>query len=164
MLFQCLAACSCDVVVLFMICVSGEIIIHALDISNDVYQLAWYQFDPKSKYAVWIMIARTQQLYYFASFKTVNCSLETFINVKCLDSYPLLFSQFKFIFFAFRLSGKQALYLRCYRVYNGIFWISNSFLQRTCFTSVFNMCNYNKINKKIYNFKISANKSENHIN
>lgn len=99
MLFQFIAACSCDVVVLFMICVNGEIIIHAQDISNDVYQLVWYQFDPKSKYTVWIMIARTQQPYYFASFKTVNCSLETFINVKCLDSFQLLFAQLKFIFF-----------------------------------------------------------------
>lgn len=83
MLFQCLAACSCDVVVLFMICISGEIIIHAHDISNDVYKLCWYRFDSKSKYVVWFMIARTQRPYYFASFKTVNCSLETFINVKC---------------------------------------------------------------------------------
>lgn len=83
MLFQCLAACSCDVVVLFMICISGEIIIHAHDISDDVYKLFWYRFDSKSKYVVWLMIARTQRPYYFASLTTVNCSLETFINVKC---------------------------------------------------------------------------------
>lgn len=81
MVFQLVAACSCDVLILFMICVSGEIIIHAHDISSDVYKLLWYQYNSQSKYIVWLMIARTQKPHYFASYKSINCSLETFINV-----------------------------------------------------------------------------------
>lgn len=81
MVFQLVAACSCDVLILFMFCVSGEIIIHAHEISVDVYKLLWYRFDARSKYIVWLMIARTQKPYYFASYKGINCSLETFINV-----------------------------------------------------------------------------------
>lgn len=80
-LFQLVAACSCDIVVLFLFCVSGEIIIDSHDISDDVYNLFWYQFDAKSKLAVRLMIARTQKPYRFTSYETINCSLETYIIV-----------------------------------------------------------------------------------
>lgn len=82
MFFQMVAACSCDVVILFMFCVSGEIIIHSYDISNDVYSLPWYQFDANAKTAVQLMIRRTKKPYHFASYKSVNCSVETFIIVR----------------------------------------------------------------------------------
>lgn len=65
-----------------MICLGGEIIIHAYDLSNDFYQLFWYQFNSNSKYMIWFMIGHTQKPYYFASFKSLNCSLETFTNVR----------------------------------------------------------------------------------
>lgn len=81
MLFQFVAVCSCDTAILFMICVGGQIIIHAHDFSDNVYGLRWYQFGTPSKFIVWLMIARTQKPYQFAAFKTVNCSLETFTNV-----------------------------------------------------------------------------------
>lgn len=81
MLFQLFAACSCDILILFMICLAGEIIIHTNDISNDVYHLDWYQFNATSKHIVRLMIARSQIPYYFASFKSLNCSLATFLNV-----------------------------------------------------------------------------------
>lgn len=81
MIFQMVAACSCDVVILFMFCVSGEIVIHFNDISNDVYSLPWYQFDARAKFAVYLMIFRTQKPYQFAPYKTINCSLELFILV-----------------------------------------------------------------------------------
>ncbi|XP_031617421.1 odorant receptor 13a-like [Contarinia nasturtii] len=81
MLFQLFAACSCDILVLFMFCLGGEIIIDAYDVSNSVYQLNWYQFDSNSKYMVWFMIGHSQKPYYFASFKSINCSLETFTEI-----------------------------------------------------------------------------------
>lgn len=91
MLFQFVVACSCDIVVLFMICLGGEIIIDAYDISNDVYQLRWYQFSSNSKYMVKFMIATTQKPYYFAAFKSLNCSLETFTNVRFTFHFCLAF-------------------------------------------------------------------------
>lgn len=81
MFFQMVAACSCDVVILFLFCVSGEIVIHSNDISNDVYSLPWYQFDEKAKFAVYLMVFRTQKPYHFAPYKSINCSLELFIIV-----------------------------------------------------------------------------------
>lgn len=81
MIFLFVAACLCDILILFIFCLSGEIIIHSNDISNDVYQLNWYRFDKKSKYFVFQLIIRAQKPYYFASWKTINCSLETFALV-----------------------------------------------------------------------------------
>lgn len=81
MLFQLFAACSCDILILFMICLGGEIIIHSYDLSVDAYQLFWYQYNSSSKFLVWFIIRHTQKAYYFASFKSLNCSLETFTNV-----------------------------------------------------------------------------------
>lgn len=82
MLYQLIAACSADIVILFMFCVGGEMIIGAFDISTDVYQLCWYEYDARAKYIVWLMIARTQKPYQFADYKTLNCCLAAFINVK----------------------------------------------------------------------------------
>lgn len=81
MLFQFIAVCMCDILVLFIYCFGGEIVIYAYDISSDVYQLNWYQFNRKSKMLIRLMIARTQKPYNFASLKAFNCSLETFANV-----------------------------------------------------------------------------------
>lgn len=81
MLFQLFAACSCDILILFMICLAGEIIIHAYDLSDNIYQMSWYRFDANSKYMVWFMIGHTHKPYYFATFKCLNCSLETFMQV-----------------------------------------------------------------------------------
>lgn len=77
-----MAACFCDISILFMVCIGGEIIIGAYDISTDVYQLGWYEFDVRAKYIICLMIARTQKPYQFADYKTLNCCLATFINVK----------------------------------------------------------------------------------
>lgn len=80
-LFQLFAACSVDVLILFIFCLAGEIIIAANDLSSDAYSLDWYRYNCRSKYIVWFLILRTQKDYYFASFKSLNCSLETFVNV-----------------------------------------------------------------------------------
>lgn len=95
MLFQLFAACSCDILILFMICLGGEIIIHSYDLSVDAYHLFWYQYNSNSKYMVWFLIRHTQKPYYFASFKSLNCSLETFTNVwllfisnHCTSNFP----------------------------------------------------------------------------
>lgn len=126
MLFQLFAACSCDIVILFMICLGGEIIIHANDISNDVYQLNWYQFNTSSKYIVRQMIARTQSPYYFASFKSLNCSLSTFLNVwfayccyHCIFFWHLTTTTCSFgkIVWFFRLFEKLALFWLCFKVW-----------------------------------------------
>lgn len=82
MVIQFVVVCSCDLLVLSIICFSGEKMSNAHDISFDIYSLYWYQFDDKSKYIVWFMIARTQKTYYFASYKGLNCSLEMFISVR----------------------------------------------------------------------------------
>lgn len=79
--FELIAVCYCDIIALFVFCISGEIIIHSHDISNDVYQLNWYEFDTKSIFAVFLMIARTQEPYRFTLYESINCSLETFVIV-----------------------------------------------------------------------------------
>lgn len=94
MLFQLFAACSCDILILFMICLGGEIIIHAYDLSNDAYHLFWYQYESRSKYMVWFLIRHTQKAYYFASFKSLNCSLETFTNVRLLFYFNSVHSKY----------------------------------------------------------------------
>lgn len=123
-LFQLFAACSVDVLILFIFCLAGEIIIEANDLSSDAYSLDWYQYNWRSKYIVWFMILRTQKYYYFASFKSLNCSLETFVNVwlqfyfnskkkkktHLLNTYSIQFSELYFIkkiFSSEYLFGKQ---------------------------------------------------------
>lgn len=65
-----------------MFCAGGEMVIGAVDISTDVYKLHWYEYDNRAKYIVRLMIARTQKPYQFADYKTLNCCLATFVNVK----------------------------------------------------------------------------------
>lgn len=99
MIFQMVVVCACVIQVLFTYCLCGEIIIDAHDISDDVYKLFWYRFDSKSKYIVWLMIARTQKPYHFASFQGINCSMETFLTVITLTKTSFrLEKQFSFCF------------------------------------------------------------------
>lgn len=90
MLLQFIAACSCDILILFMFCVGGEIIISANNISNDIYQLCWYNYNSWAKYNVWLMIARTQKPYRFADCTALNCCLATFTNVMILNIFSFV--------------------------------------------------------------------------
>lgn len=106
MLLQFFAASLCDVMVLFIYCSGGEIVIHACEISNDVYQLNWYQFDGTTKMWIRLMIARTQKPYYFGSFKTLNCSLETFAGVCIIQFYSINRFSLKLFHFAGYSKGR----------------------------------------------------------
>lgn len=82
MWFQLLAACSGIILVLLLFCLGGENIIHANNISSNVFHMPWYRFDRNSRYFIWMMISRTQIQYYFlSSYKTINLSLDTFAGV-----------------------------------------------------------------------------------
>lgn len=79
---QCLAVCTCDIIVLFVYCASGELIADACDISDAVYQLRWYNYDEKLKYTIRTVIARSQKPYTFSSCSFLNCSFQTFAQVR----------------------------------------------------------------------------------
>lgn len=81
-LLQCLAVCFCDLSILFAYCYCGEIVTQACDISNDLYHTRWYAFGHNEQRSILLAIMRTQKPYQFASFPQLNCSLETFANVR----------------------------------------------------------------------------------
>lgn len=106
MFYQLIAACFCDILILFMFCFGGEMIIDAFDISTDVYKIRWYEYDERAKYIIRLMMARAQKPYQFADYKTINCCSAAFINVKPskLMIRFLFFSIYSFFFWEKNIS------------------------------------------------------------
>lgn len=94
---QCLAACCCDLTVLFIYCYCGEIVTQACDISTDLYHTRWYNFDRTTQRAIGMAIARTQKPYHFAPFESFNCSLEVFSSVSLQISWILSYTKNVFL-------------------------------------------------------------------
>lgn len=116
MIFQMVVVCACVIQVLFTYCLCGEIMIDAYDISDDVYKLFWYRFDSKSKYIVWLMIARTQKPYHFASFQGINCSMETFLTVTTLTKISFRLEN-QFFTLVYRLFEKLLPFWLCSKAF-----------------------------------------------
>lgn len=81
-MLQCLAVCACDLSILFAYCYCGEIVTQACKISNNLYHTRWYAFERNEQRSFLFAIMRTQKPYKFASFPQLNCSLETFADVR----------------------------------------------------------------------------------
>lgn len=90
-LFQMFAACSCDTLIIFIFCFGGDVIIDAQDISDDIYQLPWYQFDANAKHIVRIMMRRAELPFiFFTAYKQINFSLDTFTSVRAYSKHSFL--------------------------------------------------------------------------
>lgn len=81
-MFLALLASMCAfIVMLSMSYISTKISSELLDISDIIYQSAWYEHSEPSKKLLSLMLMKAQDTVSFTGFSIVSSTLETFVSV-----------------------------------------------------------------------------------
>lgn len=92
---QCLIALTVILSNIFTLCFFGDSVTHKFDELNDcIYASLWYKYPLDVQKSMILVLARTQQPFFFAGYFISSCSLERFKDVRDL---LIFIYQFNFV-------------------------------------------------------------------